>query len=282
VLERSKKADILLTNKTPLTRDALMHLPNLKFVSVLATGYNIVDVEAAKEMGIPVSNIPVYGTSSVAQFVLALLLELCHHTGLHSQVAKNGEWAESVHWSYWKTPIIELDGKTILVIGFGRIGKRVGELAHVFGMNVLAMDTISQEPPAYEPFTFVTLDEGVSRADVISLNCSLSADNQGMVDSDFLSKMKESAFLINAARGGLVNEPDLAAALIAGDIAGAALDVVSTEPIMPENPLLAAPNCIITPHIAWASLEARQRLMHETAENIAAFQRGVPKHVVNP
>ncbi|MBN2554060.1 MAG: D-2-hydroxyacid dehydrogenase [Spirochaetales bacterium] len=281
VAARAGEADILLTNKSLVPRETIERLAKLRYISVLATGYNIVDVQAARERDIPVSNVPVYGTDSVAQYVFALLLELCHHVGRHGETVRSGEWQRSGTWSLFKTPLIELVSKTMAVVGFGRIGRRVGELAHAFGMNVLAVDVRAGDPPDYAPFAFASLEEAFRRADVVSLNCALTSENEGMVDRRLLASMKANAFLINAARGPLVREADLADALDRGVIAGAALDVVSTEPIRPDNPLLAARNCIITPHIAWASLEARRRLMKTTAENIGAFLRGQPQNVVN-
>ncbi|UCF99128.1 MAG: D-2-hydroxyacid dehydrogenase [Spirochaetaceae bacterium] len=280
VVERAKDADIILTNKSLVRRDSIEKLPKLKYISVLATGYNIVDVQAAWKRNIPVSNVPEYGTDSVAQFVFALLLELCHHVGVHGQAVQSGEWERSGTWSLFKTPHVELVAKTMAIVGFGRIGRRVGELAHAFGMKVLAVDIREDNPPAYKPFEFVSLEEAFRRADVVSLNCALTAENEGIVDRKLLASMKSNALLINAARGPLVREADLSEALNAGTIAGAALDVVSTEPIRSDNPLLKAKNCIITPHIAWASLEARQRLMKTTADNIGAFLRGKPQNVV--
>jgi glycerate dehydrogenase len=281
VVERARDADIILTNKSLLTREHMEQLPKLRFISVLATGFNIVDTDFARERGIPVSNVPVYGTNSVAQYVFALALELCHHVGAHSQAVAAGEWRGRGNWSFWHTPLVELYGKTMAVIGFGRIGRRVGELAHAFGMEVLAVDVYEGNPPDYKPFSFVTREEAFRRADVVSLNAQLTPENEGMVNAKLLATMKPSAFLINAARGQLVNERDLADALNAGTIAGAALDVVSSEPITPDNPLLEAKNCIITPHMAWAALEARKRLMKTTADNIQAFLSGEPQNVVN-
>jgi len=281
VVERTKEADIILTNKSLVMRDSIARLPQLKYISVLATGYNSVDVQAARERNIPVSNVPVYGTDSVAQFVFALLLELCHHVGRHERAVAAGEWERSGLWSYHKTRLIELVSKTMAVVGFGRIGRRVGELAHAFGMNVLAVDIREENPPDYKPFAFASLEDAFRKADVVSLNCALTSENEGMVNKDLLAVMKPNAFIINAARGPLIREADLAEALNKGKIAGAALDVVSTEPIQADNPLLQAESCIITPHIAWASLEARRRLMKTTAENIGAFLKGKPQHVVN-
>ncbi len=279
--ERAAGADIILTNKSLLTGETIMKLPRLRYISVLATGYNIVDVAAARERGIPVSNVPVYGTDSVAQYVFALLLEFTNRVALHNASVKEGEWAKSGRWSYTLTAQTELAGKTMAVVGFGRIGRRVGELAHAFGMEVLAVDVNETDPPPYRPFSFVTREEAFKRADVVSLNCVLTPENTGMVNAKLLARMKPSAFLINVARGPLVVDNDLASALNRGELAGAALDVVSAEPIVPNNPLLTAKNCIITPHMAWATLEARRRLMQTTAENIGAFLAGKPQHVVN-
>ena len=292
VVERAAGAGIVLTNKTPLTAQDLERLPELRYISVLATGYNIVDTAAAARRGIPVSNVPVYGTDAVAQFVFALLLELCHRVGLHDRLVREGEWTKSGDYSFWKVPLVELAGRTLAVVGFGRIGRRVGELAHAFGMKVLAVEPPASEPPAeaappgpaapeYRPFAWASLEEAFAAADVVSLNCTLTPDNEGMVNATLLRRMKPTAFLINAARGQLVNEADLAQALAAGRLAGAALDVVSGEPIHPDNPLLEAPNCILTPHIAWAALEARRRLMRTTAENIRGFLAGNPQNRVN-
>ena len=281
VVERAKDADIVLTNKSLVMRDSIEQLPQLKYISVLATGYNSVDVKAARERNIPVSNVPVYGTDSVAQFVFALLLELCHQVGLHGTTVAAGEWEKSGVWSYYQTPLIEIVSKAMAIVGFGRIGRRVGELAHAFGMKVLAVDVREENPPEYQPFDFASLADAFRQADVVSLNCALTSENEGMVNRELLSTMKPSAFLINAARGPLIREADLADALNRETIAGAALDVVSTEPIRADNPLLNAKNCIITPHIAWAALVARRRLMKTTAENIGAFLAGKPQNVVN-
>ena len=281
IVERTLPADIVLTNKVPLGAETLARLPNLKLVAVLATGYEVVDGAAARARGIPVSNVPEYGTDAVAQYVFALLLALCHRVELHDRSVHAGEWAANPDNSYWRTPQLELAGQVMAVVGFGRIGRRVGELAHAFGMEVLAADPYTANPPPYRPFAFVPLEEAFRRADVVSLNCALTPENRGMVDRALLATMKRTAFLLNAARGPLVNEADLAAALGAGGLAGAALDVVSSEPIRPDNPLLGARNCLLTPHMAWAAAAARRRLMRTTAANIAAFQAGRPQNVVN-
>jgi glycerate dehydrogenase len=279
-VERAAEAEVVLTNKTPLPRGVLDRLPRLRFISVLATGYNVVDVEAARERGIPVSNVPTYGTESVGQFVFALLLELCHHVARHGELVRRGEWAQQPDFCFWATPQVGLAERRMGIVGFGRIGRRVGELAHAFGMAVSAHDPLPGPAPGYEPFDWRTVEEVVAEADVVSLHCPQTDENPGMVGARLLGLMKPGAFLINTARGGLVNEADLAAALNAGRIAGAAVDVVSEEPIRPDNPLLAARNCLITPHIAWATLGARRRLMRVTAENIAAFLAGRPINVV--
>jgi glycerate dehydrogenase len=281
VIERARDADIVLTNKTVLDEDVLGQLPNLKMIGVLATGYNVVDVEAAAKRGIPVSNVPVYATDSVVQFAFALLLELCHHVALHDTEVHKGTWQKKGEFCFWLTDLVELAGKTMGIVGFGRIGRRMGEIAHAFGMNVIAYDAVKGDDPDYQPFAWRELDELLGEADVVTLHCPQTADNAGMVNKDFLSKMKKTAFLINTARGGLVAEQDLADALNNEAIAGAAADVVSTEPIKEDNPLLSAKNFIVTPHIAWATYEARKRLMDTTAENVKAFMDGSPVNVVN-
>ncbi len=279
IAERAEHADVIVTNKAPLSAEVLAQLPNAKFISVTATGYNVVDVEAARARNIPVSNIPIYGTDSVAQYAMALLLELCHHIGAHDRAVHGGEW--SGHWSFWKTPLMELAGKTVGLVGFGRIGQRVGELAHAFGMEVWAYAPSPKPEPTYAPFAFKSVEEIFAGADVVSLHCPQTVDNTGFVNAELLDSMKENSLFINTARGGLVDEQALADALRTGRPQAAATDVASTEPIAPDNPLLTAPNLIMTPHMAWATVEARKRLMQMTAENIAAFQRGEPIHVVN-
>ena len=281
IVQRAAGAEIVLTNKTPLSAQTLNQLPGLKMISVLATGYNIVDVKAARDLGIAVCNVPVYGTDSVAQHVIAVLLTHCHNPVLHDQAVRAGDWQKSGDFCFWKSPLIELAGKQIGIVGFGRIGRRVGELAHAFGMQVAAYDVCQGDTPPYEPFTWSTIDQIYARCDVVSMHCPQTDDNVGMVNRELLSKMKPTAFFINASRGGLVVEQDLADALNGGQLAGAALDVFSAEPARPDNPLLRARNCLSTPHIAWATLEARRRLMAVTAENIAAFIDGKPINVVN-
>jgi len=274
VAERCRDAEIVLINKVPLTAATIRGLSRLRYIGVTATGYDMVDLEAARSRDIAITNVPVYGTNSVAQYVFALLLELCHHVGLHSRAVSEGEWTRSIDFAFWKRPTMELHGKTMSLIGFGRIGRRVAELAHAFGMQVLAHDIRQADPPEYSPFAWVSQDEAFCTGDVVSLNCALTPENREMVNASLLATMKKSAFLINAARGGLVNERDLAAALDSGQIAGAAVDVVSSEPIRADNPLLDAKNCIITPHIAWASLESRQRLKQTSIDNVRDYLNG--------
>jgi len=282
IRKRSLKADILLTNKTPLTARTIAALPHLKFIAVMATGYDVVDLQAASKRNIPVSNVPSYATNSVAQFVLALVLELCHRVSLHDLAVKNGEWIKKKEFCFWKTPQIELAGLKMGIVGFGRIGRRVAELAHALGMEVLAYAPRIRETPPYKPFAWKSLTEVFSEADVISLHCPLTDDTRSSIDKDLIGLMKTEAFLINTSRGPIINEADLAAALNARAIAGAAVDVVAEEPIQPDNPLLAARNCIITPHMAWASLSSRKRLLSAVADNVKNFLAGRPTNVVNP
>ncbi len=277
ILSRAGETQILLTNKTPLNASTLHALPNLRFISVLATGFNVVDTTAARHHGIPVSNVPSYGTDSVAQHTFALILELTNHVAQHAHAVSGGHWAQSGAWSAPLTSIIELRGCCLGLIGRGRIARRVAEIACAFGMEVIMAST--SHPNGTEEF--VSLHEIAKTADIISLHCQLTETNSGLINADFLARMKPSAFLINTARGALINEPDLAVALTHGVIAGAALDVLSTEPPAVHHPLFLAPNCLITPHIAWTGRAARQRLLATTAENIAAFLASAPIHVVN-
>lgn len=280
IIERAKDAEIVLTNKTPLNADALARLPRLRFIGVLATGYNVVDVGEASRRGIVVSNVPVYGTDTVAEFVLALLLEFTKKTAQHSNWVREGKWTSCVDFCFWQNPNFqELAGKTIGIVGFGRIGQRVGELAHAFRMRIVANDSWRGAKVSY-PFEWRSVETLFAEADFVTLHCPLTAENAGMVNRSLLSRMKKTACLINTARGPLVVEADLAEALNAGVIAGAACDVVSSEPIRSDNPLLAAKNITLTPHIAWAAREGRIRLMETTAENIAAFIAGKPQNVV--
>jgi glycerate dehydrogenase len=281
VVERTRDADIILTNKAPLTADTIAQLGKTRLISVLATGYNIVDVAAAAKKGITVCNVPTYGTASVAQFTFALLLELCHQIGLHDRAVKAGEWCRCPDFSFSKTPLVELSGKTLGVVGFGRIGREVGLIAQAFGMEVWATRGKASTALPGGRFAWKSIPEIFRGCDVITLHCPLTPANRGFVNRELLHSMKKTAFLINTARGLLVNESDLAAALNEGRIAGAAFDVLSQEPPAPENPLLHAARCIITPHQAWATLEARSRLMETTAANIRAFLAGSPIHIVS-
>ncbi len=283
IFDRSAGADILLTNKTPLDAAMIGRLPQLKFISVLATGFNVVDIQAAASRGIPVSNVPTYGTDSVAQHVIAVMLSIIHRPEAHSRAVSDGQWQRCPDFSFWLHPMHELAGQTLGVVGYGRIGKRVCELAAAFGMNVLAHNPTVRHKDhlPYDRFDFCTLEQIFRESDFVSLHCPLTKDNAGFVDTALLSVMKPGAVLINTARGQLVNEADLAAALHAGQIAGACLDVVSAEPIRDDNPLLGAPNCLITPHNAWATVQARRRLMETTADNVEAFISGHPINVVN-
>jgi glycerate dehydrogenase len=248
-------------------------LPDLRYIGVLATGYDVVDAKAARERGIAVTNVPTYGTHSVAQFTFALLLELCHHVQRHAEDVRSGGWSRNPDWSYHVAPLMELAGKKMGIVGYGRIGRQVGAVAEAFGMTVIAHDPMQPDS--------APLERVLREADVISLHCPLTPDNRGLINAARLATMKPSAFLINTARGPLVVETDLAVALEQGRIAGAALDVVSKEPIAPDNPLLKAPNCLLTPHIAWATREARARLMGVAVDNVRAFLGGQPINVVN-
>lgn len=281
VIERAREAEVVLTNKTILSRKVIESLPQLKYIGVLATGYNVVDIEAARERGIVVTNVPTYGTEAVAQMAIALLLEMCHHVGAHSESVKKGEWASNPDWCYWKYPLIELTGKTMGIIGYGRIGQATGRIAQALGMKVLAYDKYVNKDLESDTMRYVELDELLAQADVIALHCLLTEETEGIINKDTIAKMKDGVMIVNNSRGQLMVEEDLAAALNSGKVAGAALDVASTEPIRMDNPLLKAKNCIITPHISWAPREARQRLMDIAVENLAQFLAGKPINVVN-
>lgn len=276
VAERIRDADIVLVNKVKLSREALTGAKHLRYITVLATGYDCVDAKAAKDLGIQVSNVPTYGTDSVAQFTLALILELAHQIGRHSEAVQTGAWVDALDWTFNLTPQIELTGKTLGIIGYGRIGQRVGELARAFGMQVI---TVARPGRSFE-VPSVPLEELLRHSDFISLHCPLTPFTKGIIDGKSLAKMKPGAFLINASRGGLIVEEDLRAALDAGTIAGAAVDVVSTEPMAAHHPYLGAKNLIITPHIAWSSKEARIRIMETISHNIHSFLAGDVIHRV--
>ncbi len=281
-VKRIGSAEVVFTNKTVLDRDTIAACPNLRFIGVLATGYNVVDVAAAKERGIPVSNIPTYGTSAVAQFVFALLLEICHHVGEHSAAVKAGDWERCPDFCFWNHPLVELKDKTMGIVGYGRIGQETGRIARAFGMKVLAFDEYPNKALEGDGVRLVGLDELYAESDVISLHCPLFDSTRGMINAGSIAKMKDGVILVNTSRGPLVVEDDLAAALASGKVAWAALDVVSTEPILGGNPLLKSRNCLITPHIAWAPKESRARLMAIAAENLRNFAGGKPSNVVNP
>ena len=280
IISRMAGAELVFTNKVPITRAAIDACPQLRFIGVLATGYNIVDCAYAREKGIPVSNVPAYGTAAVSQFSIALLLELCHHIGHHDRAVHAGRWQAAPDWCFWDYPLIELAGKTIGIIGFGRIGQAEGRVAKALGMRVLAHD-IHPTDAGREIAEYVSLDTLYAQADVISLHCNLTPENTGLICRESIEKMKDGVLIVNNARGPLVDEADLAAALNSGKVAGAALDVVSTEPIRADNPLLHAKNCILTPHISWAPKESRQRIMGCTVENAKAFLNGAAVNVVN-
>lgn len=278
IISRLSDADIAITNKTPITRKAIDSLPSLKFISVLATGYNVVDTDYARKKGIAVSNVPSYGTDSVAQSAIALLLELCHHIGHHSDEVHKGRWEKSRDWCFWDYPLIELSGKTMGIIGFGRIGRRTAEIAKALNMKAI----VSSRTVRDDEWEYVTKDELYARSDVIVLHTPLTPETEGIINRETIRKMKDGVLIVNNARGGLIVEEDLADALRSGKVGGAAVDVVSREPIESSNPLLSAPNSIITPHLSWGAKEARERIMEITEANISAFATGKAQNVVNP
>ena len=263
-------AEIVYTNKTPLSAETIAAHPALRFIGVLATGYNVVDVAAAKDRGIVVANIPTYGTDAVAQYVFALLLEICHHVGHHNQAVQEGRWTSCRDFCFWDYPLIELKGKTMGIIGYGRIGRATANIARAFGMRVLACDVQGHADE------LVSLEEVLEKSDVISLHCPLFKENTGMINRETLAQMKPGVILINTSRGPLINEKDLRDALLSGRVQAAAMDVLSTEPAKMDNPLMGLDNCIITPHIAWANKESRQRLMDVAVENLRQFLQGNP------
>ena len=277
---RIADADIVILNKVNITRSVMEQCPRLKLLCVSATGYNVVDVAAARELGIAVCNVPAYGTEMVAQFAIGLLLELCHHAWAHSTSVHNGDWSRSPDFCYWNHPIIELKGKTMGIIGFGRIGRCVGRIARALGMEVLATGS-RPHPEGLEIAEYVTLDELLARSHVISLHCPLFPETEKLINANTIAKMRNGVILINNSRGGLLDEEAVADALRCGRISAAAVDVVSEEPIKADNPLLSAPNCLITPHISWAATECRQRVIDITAENIRSFLDGHPQNLVN-
>ena len=280
IAERLGDAEIAVINKTPISKATIDACPDLKAVAVLATGYNVVDYEYAKEKGIPVLNVPVYGTDNVSQFAVSLLLEVCSHIGHHNDSVHAGEWASNVDWCYWHFPMIEVSGKTAGIIGLGKIGVNTAKILRAMNVNVIAYDAFQSEA-GRAVAEYVELDELLAKSDFIFLHCPLFPSTRGIINKDNIAKMKDGAILINNSRGPLVVEQDLADALNSGKLAAAAVDVVSTEPIKADNVLLTAKNCIITPHISWATREARERIMQTTADNIKAFMNGAPVNVVN-
>lgn len=273
-------AEVVFINKVRLTDEIFAACPNLKLVSILATGYNIVDLAAAKRRGITVCNVPGYSTRAVVQMTFALLLEICQQVGLHSGAVHTGRWQTCPDFCFWDRPLIELDGKTMGIVGYGAIGSAVGTVAQALGMKLLV--TARHEKPVPEGARFVSLPELLAQSDVVSLHCPKTAENARMIDAGALAQIKDGAILLNTARGGLLDEQAVADALRSGKLLAAGMDVVSAEPIRADNPLLTAPNCFLTPHIAWAPLETRRRLQAISAENLRAFLAGKPQNVVNP
>ena len=280
IAERIGAAEIAVTNKTPLTRAVIDACPNLRAIAVLATGYNVVDTVYARTKGIPVMNVPAYGTDNTAQYAVALLLEACSHVGLHDRSVHAGEWTESADFCYWKRPLIEISGKTAGIIGFGRIGMAVARVLRAMNVRVLAYSR-SERAEGRALADYVPLDELIGSSDFIFLHCPLTPETEGLINAARIAQMKDGVIIVNNGRGQLIAEEDLAAALACGKVGCAAVDVASTEPIRADNPLLHAPNCIITPHISWATKEARERIMQTTADNVKSFMAGKPAHVVN-
>jgi len=280
IIRRIAGAEVVITNKTPVSRRAIESSKTLRYIGVLATGYNIVDCKAAREKDIPVANIPSYGTDAVGQFAIALLLEICHHIGHHDRAVKEGRWEKSADWCFWDYPLIELSGKTMGIIGFGRIGQATGRIAKALGMEVIANDETPNEA-GRSIAQYVSREEIFRRSDVISLHCPLFPATKEMINRESIAKMKDGVIIINNSRGPLIVEKDLADALSSGKVYAAGIDVVSVEPIRKDNPLLKAENCIITPHISWAPKESRSRLMGIAVDNLRAFIEGKPVNVVN-
>jgi glycerate dehydrogenase len=281
ILKHCAGAQVILTNKVPLDAATLAALPDLRLISVLATGFNIIDARAARAQGVAVCNAPGYSTTAVAQHTLALMLEWSNQVALHQQSVQAGDWIRSPRFSYWKTPLRELAGRTVGLIGYGEIGSRVGDIVHALGANVLAHSRRRQRTPAWQPFAWAEIGEIFERADIVSLHCPQTPENTRFVNAALLARMKPDALLVNTSRGALVDEAALAAALRAGRPGAAAVDVVTQEPMRADCPLLGLPNCVITPHLAWASEEARRRLLEISAANVRAFLAGFPQNVVN-
>ena len=273
-------SEIVITNKTPITKETIIACPSIKYIGVLATGFNVVDTEAAKEKGIPVTNIPAYGTEAVSQYVFALLLEICSRVAHHDQAVKEGRWTECIDFCFWDYPLIEVANKTMGIIGLGRIGKTTAKIASAMGMSVIAYNP-SQDEEGRKLAKYVTLDELLEKSDIVVLHCPLTPDTKNIINKETISKMKDGVILINNARGPLIVDKDLSDALVSGKVRAAGLDVISEEPICQDNPLLEAPNCFITPHISWAPIESRQRLMDIAVSNVAAFLNKNPVNVVN-
>ncbi|WP_150452281.1 D-2-hydroxyacid dehydrogenase [Arenibacter lacus] len=281
IVEAIGDATIVFTNKTPLPKEVLEKVPAVKYIGVLATGFNIVDIEAAKSLGMIVTNVPTYGTAGVAQMTMALLLEMCHHVGEHNRAVKDGQWTNSKDFCFWNYPLIALEGKTMGIIGYGSIGRATAKLAEAFGMKILTSGSRIRPELETENVKQVEMDELLRESDVISLHCPLMPETKGLINTANISKMKDGVMLINTSRGPLIVEEDLKTALDSGKIAFAAVDVASQEPINADNPLLQAENCIITPHIAWAPLDSRINLMNTAVENLEVFLKGSPQNVVN-
>ena len=280
IREKIGDADVVITNKTPISRETIDACPNMKAIAVLATGYNVIDYGYAKEKGIPVMNVPTYGTQIVGQYAVGLLLEICSHFAHHDQAVKEGRWENNADWCFWDYPMIELYGKTAGIIGLGRIGQATAKILNAMNMNVLAYDAFESEA-GRQVAEYVELDTLLARSDVIILHCPLFPSTEGIINKENIAKMKDGVILLNNSRGQLVVEQDLADALNSGKVYAAGLDVVSTEPIKGDNPLLRAKNCLITPHISWAAQAARQRIMDITVNNVKAFMEGEPANVVN-
>ena len=281
ILERCIGADVVITNKTPITKDTLSKFSNLKYIALESTGYNVVDCEYAKEMGVPVSNIPAYSTNAVAQLTFSLILEITNAVGIHSESVRNGDWANCPDFCYWKTPLAELCGKTLGIVGFGQIGQAVADIAEAFKMNIVAVSGHETDQSHRKNFSWVDMDTLANTSDIISFHCPLTEKTTGLVNEEFIGKCKDGAIIINTSRGPIVDDQALANALNCGKLRGAGLDVLTVEPPKADNPLLSAKNCFITPHIAWAGFETRERLMKILEENVKAYLNGKPQNVVN-
>ena len=281
IIARAKEAQILLTNKTPLTKEILAQLPSLEYIGVLATGYNVVDIDAAKALNIPVCNIPTYGTDSVAQMCFALILEFYNQVGVHNTAVKSGEWSACKDFCFWHTPLKELTGKTIGFVGFGRIGQKTADIAEAFGMNVLAYDIYETDQSHRKQFAYTDLETLLKTSDIISLHCNLTEQNKGMINKENMAKMKSNVLIVNTSRGGLLNEADVVEALNTNQIGGIALDVLEVEPPKPDHPFFSTKNTLLTPHISWATHEARERLMAIAVDNVACYLSGQTTNQVN-